>query len=145
MSIYFLIPTLILLAIAVPLIYSYRNARRGGKVSSSKKALFVNLGAFALVCLIGVVFPFGGWAAAADATTATTSIGAGLGLIAAALSVGLAGIGGGIAVAKGSAAAIGALSENRGTFGLAMVFVVLGEGIAIYGLLISILILTHVH
>ena len=54
---------------------------------------------------------------------------------------GLSAIGAGIAVAAAAPAAIGAFSENPKSFGKAMIFVVLGEGIAIYGLLISILIL----
>lgn len=64
----------------------------------------------------------------------------GLGLIAAALAVGIAGIGGGIAVAAAAPAAIGATSEDPKAFGKAMIFVALGEGIALYGLLIAILI-----
>lgn len=65
----------------------------------------------------------------------------GLGLIAAALSTGIAGIGAGIAVGAGAPAAIGALTEDAKTFGKALIFVVLGEGIALYGMLVSILIL----
>lgn len=144
MTMYALIPLALLAAIMIPLVYAVVNSRRGGKPSRSKKAVYANLAAFAVVCLVSIVFPFGGFASAAT-DAAATSVGAGLGLIAAALSTGLACLGAGIAVAKGSAAAIGAISENRGTFGLAMVFVVLGEGIAIYGIAISFAILGHVH
>ena len=38
-------------------------------------------------------------------------------------------------------AAIGAVSEDPKSFGKSMIFVVLGEGVALYGLLISILII----
>lgn len=65
----------------------------------------------------------------------------GLGYIAAALAVGLAGIGAGISIAAGSPAAIGATSEDPKMFGKAMIFCVLGEAIAIYGLVISFMIL----
>jgi V/A-type H+-transporting ATPase subunit K len=65
----------------------------------------------------------------------------GLGLIAAALAIGLAGIGGGIAVAAGAPAAIGATAENPDVFGKAIIFVVLGEAIALYGFVISTLII----
>ena len=41
-------------------------------------------------------------------------------------------------------AAIGAFSENPKSFGKALIFVALGEGVALYGLLISILILNKV-
>ena len=63
-------------------------------------------------------------------------------LIAAALAVGVAGIGAGIAVGSGAPAAIGALTEDPKSFGKALIFVVLGEGIALYGMLIAILIIT---
>ena len=65
-----------------------------------------------------------------------------IGLLAAALATGLAGIGGGLAVAAGAPAAIAANSENPKTFGKSMIFVALGESIAIYGLVISIMILS---
>ena len=50
-------------------------------------------------------------------------------------------VGAGIAVAAAAPAAIGAFSENDKNFGKAMIFVALGEGVAIYGVLISILII----
>jgi V/A-type H+-transporting ATPase subunit K len=61
--------------------------------------------------------------------------------LAAALSIGLGCIGGGIAVASSGAAAIGAIAEKPEAFGRALIFVGLAEGIAIYGLIISFLIL----
>lgn len=64
--------------------------------------------------------------------------------IAAALSTGLGAIGAGIAVGAGAPAAIGALTEDPKSFGKALIFVALGEGIALYGMLISILILAKV-
>ena len=67
----------------------------------------------------------------------------GLGYLAAALSVGIAGIGAGIAVGAGAPAAIGALTEDPKSFGKALIFVALGEVIALYGMLISILILSR--
>ena len=59
--------------------------------------------------------------------------------IGAGLAVGLAGIGGGIAVAAGAPAAIGATAEDPKSFGKSIIFVALGEGFGLYGLLISIL------
>lgn len=85
---------------------------------------------------------------AAEVTTETAAAAAssanGLGLIAAALVTGMSGIGGGIAVAAAAPAAIGATSEDPKAFGKALIFVALGEGIALYGLLVSILILQKV-
>ena len=63
----------------------------------------------------------------------------GLKFIGAALSVGLAAIGGGIAVAAGAPAAIGATVEDPKSFGKSMIFVALGEGFGLYGLLIAIM------
>ena len=79
-----------------------------------------------------------------EETTDTISSGGiaeGLKYIAAALAVSISGIGGGIAVASAAPAAIGATSENAKSFSKALIFVVLGEGIALYGLVVSILIL----
>ncbi|MCE4603538.1 MAG: V-type ATP synthase subunit K [Aeropyrum sp.] len=61
--------------------------------------------------------------------------------IGAGLAVGLAGIGGGYAVGVAGAAAISSVTEKPGMFGRALLFVVLGEGIAIYGLLIALILL----
>lgn len=59
----------------------------------------------------------------------------------AALAVGLAGIGAGYAIAVAGAATASAMAEKPEMFGRLLIIVVLGEGIAIYGLLIAILIL----
>ncbi len=66
-----------------------------------------------------------------------------MGFLAAALSVAASSLGAAWAVAKAAPAALGAISENPDNFGKAIIFVALGEGIAIYGLLISILILNN--
>ena len=89
-------------------------------------------------------------AAAAASTTETTETNTdndhnsslSIGLVAAALATGLAGIGGGMAVASADPAAIAANSENEKTFGKSLIFVALGESIALYGLVISIMILS---
>lgn len=79
-------------------------------------------------------------AAETDAA-ADTGMSKGLGLLAAGLVTGLAGIGGGIAVAAGAPAAIAATSEDPKSFGKSLIFVALGESIALYGVVISILII----
>ena len=63
--------------------------------------------------------------------------------LAAALSTGLASIGAGIAVGGSGAAAVGATAEKPESFGRSLIFVGLSEGIAIYGLLISFLVLNR--
>lgn len=145
MSIIYLLPLAALAVIVLPLAYAYHHAANGTSISRAKKAIMTNLVMFGVICLVGVILPLGGFAYAASDATAVTSVGAGLGYIGSALAMGVSAVGGGIAVAKGSAAAIGAISENRKLFGLAMVFVVLGEGIALYGMVIAIMILNHIH
>ena len=68
----------------------------------------------------------------------------GIGMIAAALSTGLACLGAGIAVALVASSAVGAISENPGLLGKTIIFAGLAEGIAIYGLIISIMILNQI-
>ncbi|OPL09087.1 MAG: ATPase [delta proteobacterium ML8_F1] len=65
----------------------------------------------------------------------------GLGYIAAALSTGMATIGAGYAVGAVGSSALGAVSEDPKILGKTLIYVGLAEGIAIYGLIISILIL----
>lgn len=65
------------------------------------------------------------------------------GLLAAAASTALSALAAGFAVAKVGTAAIGALAEKPELFGRLLIFVGLAEGIAIYGLIVSILILNR--
>jgi V/A-type H+-transporting ATPase subunit K len=61
------------------------------------------------------------------------------------LAVGLAGIGGGYAVGVAGAAAMSAIAEKREVSGMGLLIVAMGEGIAIYGLLVAILLIFVVH
>ena len=61
----------------------------------------------------------------------------------AALAIGLGAIGAGIAVGIAGAAAIGAMAEKPELLGRTLIIVGLAEGIAIYGLIISFMILTR--
>jgi V/A-type H+-transporting ATPase subunit K len=65
------------------------------------------------------------------------------GLASAALATGLSSLAAGYAVAKLGSAAVGALAEKPDLFGRLLIFVGLAEGIAIYGVIISILILNR--
>ncbi|MBN3491188.1 ATPase [Acholeplasma equirhinis] len=69
---------------------------------------------------------------------------AAFGYLGAAISTGASALGAGIAVAAAAPAAIGAISENPKNLGKSLIFVALGEGVAIYGLLISILIINNI-
>ena len=66
------------------------------------------------------------------------------GFWAAALATGLSSLGAGFAVASVGSAAIGALTEKPELLGRVLIIVGLAEGIAIYGLIVSILILNEV-
>ncbi len=122
-----------------------------------KKAFSVNIATFAVLTVLMSVLCINAFAAngeepAAEAAAQTeetaeaptTDNSKGLGLLAAGLVTGLAGIGGGIAVAAGAPAAISATAENPKSFGKSIIFVALGESIALYGVVISILILNKV-
>lgn len=61
--------------------------------------------------------------------------------LAAAIAVGVACIGGGIAVGKIGAAAMGAMSENAELSGKALPFVGLAEGICLWGFLVALFII----
>jgi V/A-type H+-transporting ATPase subunit K len=65
----------------------------------------------------------------------------GWGLLSAALATGLSSLGAGFAVARLGTAAVGALAEKPELLGRLLILVGLAEGIAIYGVIISILIL----
>lgn len=98
---------------------------------------FFFFGAFA----IASVMMLGGDVQAAEAAASSASTATGLGYIAAALVTGLSCIGGGIAVASAASAALGAISEDSSVLGKSLIFVGLAEGVCLYGLIISFMIL----
>lgn len=126
----------------------------------TKKAFKMQIATFAAIAVMATVFAFtasaasdNNTAAAADGAASTSvseqqeesssdsAIASGLKYLAAALSIGLAGIGGGLALAAGAPAAIAAMSENPKTFGKSIVLLALGEAVALYGLVIAFMIL----
>lgn len=140
----FLIPAAI---VALAALVMMPMCKRSIDKKSAKRRVVINLSVFFGAIALFAATPIGGMiasaaepAAAAAAATGLT-VGSGLGLIAAALVTGLSCVGAGIAVAAAAPAAIGAVSEDPKAFGKSMIFVVLGEGVALYGLLISILII----
>lgn len=126
--------------------YAYKSVSLGKR--TRKAAVLRQIASFAMVgtvCLITSMV-----AMAADPTPAAAAAAAGAGdlnkgisMVAAALATGISGIGGGIAVGGAAPAAIGATSEDPKAFGKALIFVALGEGVALYGLLVSILIISN--
>ena len=139
MVIMFILPLFAIALLMAPLIPVYTGVKTGQK---AKNAFIFHICAFLGVMLLMALLPLGGIASAASSSSLSSdSVNEGLKYIAAALSTGIASIGAGIALSGGAPAAIGACSEDPKAFGKAMIFVVLGEGIAIYGLVISFLIL----
>jgi len=134
-----LIPLFAVAMLILPVVYVLK---RKNKNNSAKKAFIVNICSFFAVLALAVILPTGEFVSAATAETVSNAIGdAGLGYLAAALSVGLGSIGCGIAVGNAAPAAIGAVAEEPKSFSKALIFVALGEGVALYGFLISFMIL----
>jgi V/A-type H+/Na+-transporting ATPase subunit K len=80
-------------------------------------------------------------ALAAEPAAARGAASSDWGYLSAAIAVGLATLGAGIAVAVVGSAAMGAISEKTELAGRALIFIGLAEGIAIYGLIVAIMIL----
>lgn len=138
----FAMPLVAVAAIMLPLIINLKKVH-DKKPTNRKRAVITNIASFFGVMAIMTVLPLtGAFAETSEAVNqAAGGLSEGLRYIAAALSTGLGTIGTGIAVGGAAPAAIGAISENDKSFSKALIFVALGEGVAIYGLLISILIL----
>ncbi len=78
---------------------------------------------------------------AVAAGTREISLGMGLAMIGVGIPTGLATIGAGIAVGPVGAASLAVIAEKPEAFGRSLIYLGLAEGIAIYGLVVSILIL----
>ena len=107
------------------------NAKRIRKLVRASVSIYVVLVAVFLFFLIPGI-------ASAESSANSSS---GMGFLAAALSTGLSAIAAGYAVAVVGSSAIGAISEDPNIVGKTIIFVGLAEGIAIYGLIVSIMIL----
>lgn len=147
----FLIPVLIIALLFTPVIIAVKK-KKGEK--SIRNALLVNFCTFFGVMIIFTALPIGMYVSAEEVSetsaAATETIETedsadisdkGIGYIAAALAVGLGSIGGGLAVAAAAPAAIGAVSEDPKSFSKSLIFVALGEGCALYGFIIALLML----
>jgi V/A-type H+-transporting ATPase subunit K len=88
-----------------------------------------------------LVFAFQVTTTSAQATEQQPKETPGLGLIAAGLAVGLSGIGAGIAIFGSTSAGMAAMVERPELTTWVLIFAGLGEGLAIYGLVVAIMIL----
>lgn len=138
----FLLPLAIVVLLSLPVVSRIKHFTDGTKC---KNAIIGNLCTFFGIMLLAVILPVGNLVSAEVVEeTAGVISSAGMGYLAAALAVGLGSIGCGIAVANAAPAAIGAVAEEPSCFGKAMIFVALGEGVALYGFLIAFLIIQAV-
>ena len=130
---------LIALTVIVPVALYYKSGKTKGK-----ECLLMNAISFFSILGVGVICTLVGGVSALAAGTgaeAGLTVGEGLKFIGAALSTGLSGVGGGIAVASAASAALGAISEDSSALGKSLIFVGLAEGVCLYGLIISFMIL----
>jgi V/A-type H+-transporting ATPase subunit K len=97
---------------------------------------FVLVLAGALLSLVSPAFAAEGAGGILESTAAAN----GLGFVGMALSTGTACIGAGVAVGNVGAAALGLVGEKPEAMGTTFIYLGLAEGIAIYGIVISILI-----
>ncbi len=120
---------------------------KNNKVGNVRTQLLTSVGLFSAMVVAFIVVGADQVVLAATTETANNAAVAGLTLgdgfkyLAAALSTGLATIGTGVAVGSVGSSAIGAVSEDPTILGKTLIFVGMAEGIAIYGMIISILIL----
>ena len=130
----------LILSIAVPFGAFAMGEKTKGRY---KTALGINTFLFFGTMILSSILLFNGQAWAAGEAAAQTGAGgvAGMGYLAAALSTGLSCIGGGIAVSAAASAALGAISEDGSILGKSLIFVGLAEGVCLYGLIISFMIL----
>lgn len=132
-----LLPLIAVILVIGPLWLMFR---KGIGAANAKSRIIAQISIFAGVFLVTLLVEASHFTALAE-TAASGSSSASMGFLAAALAVAASSLGAAWAVAAAAPAAIGAISENGDNFGKAIIFVALGEGIAIYGLLISILII----
>ncbi len=129
----------LILSIVIPFGAFLLGERNKGRFKTS---LAVNVFFFFGIMIIATAMMLiGNPAAHAAVDTSSDSFATGMGYIGAALVTGLSCVGGGIAVASAASAALGAISEDQSVLGKALIFVGLAEGIALYGLIISFMIL----
>ena len=122
----------LVLSIILPFGYYLIGEKNRGRY---KTALGVNAFFFFGTMLIAIAVMFTGASSVQAAAGSEGTLATGMGYIAAALVTGLSCIGGGIAVA------LGAISEDQSILGKSLIFVGLAEGVALYGLIISFMIL----
>ncbi len=115
---------------------------RGREVGRPRAVLGGTMALMALILAAGLFLTLAAApSAAAEEAAAGPASAAGLGFLGASLATGLACLGAGIAVAIVGAAALGVVGEKPSMLGTTLIYLGLAEGIAIYGVIVSLLIL----
>lgn len=126
---------------ATLIIAGYMMKRRGYRGGRRVYATFAGISS--IIMFSGAIISLTTHPAFAEVSAATLSTGAGLGFLASSLSTGLACLGAGIAVGSVGSAALGLVGEKPEMLGTTLIYLGLAEGIAIYGVIISLLILAR--
>lgn len=125
-------------------------AMKNGKRGNIKKAVITTASAFCLIMLGSIITTIFGTdvfaqpvtaEASAQTANAVSGLGEGLKYFSAAFSTAIATLATAKAVSSVGSSAVGAVSEDPTLLGKTLIFVGMAEGIAIYGMIISILIL----
>lgn len=144
---------LILLPIGLLILSLLLAVRFFKKSGNVRKAFAFQLASFIAIGIISfsasAIVSYAADTSAQETTTSTSetaksnkdNTNKGLIMVAAALALGIPGIGAGIALAAGAPSAIAATSENPKLHGKYIVFVALGESIALFGFVISMMII----
>jgi V/A-type H+-transporting ATPase subunit K len=140
----------VLARLASPRAESLRTENSSSTRNRLRRAIIVHVLIFGVIYL-GVLSwavraaaaqePGTGTSVAGTSTSAGLSVGDGIAMLGIALATGLSVLGAGYAVGVVGSAALGAITEKPEMFGRTLVFIGLAEGLAIYGLIVSILLL----
>ena len=140
--IFLLLATLIPLA---PFMMYFVGLRNNNQLKATQNLVFAFKGYNVFLALMGlgiiVVWLISPEAVMAAGVAAQEAAADPYASLAAGISTGLAALGAGVAVSGTGAAAIGAIALKREALGRSLIFVGLAVGVAIYGLLISFLVL----
>jgi len=129
----------------VPALIFFNRRKQG--IQQTSKRIFISLSSINVIIglasfALGLIWLFTPQTVQAAGLVATTTVDP-YASLAAALSTGISALSAGIAVGNTGSAALGTIAEKPELFGQALIFVGLAEGIAIYGLLISFIILNR--
>jgi V/A-type H+-transporting ATPase subunit K len=127
------------------MVFFFRKKRYG--LNKAGKSLFLSLSGINIVIgvaafTLGILWLLSPETVQAAGLVATTTVDP-YASLAAAISTGISALSAGIAVGNTGSAALATIAEKPELFGQALIFVGLAEGIAIYGLLISFIILNR--